>query len=676
MAECRHPDIQRFGEIRCCLSCGEAIFEETTLGPQSTSLEPSPQYQYKPLKQRLGHEIRLIVLYPGEPLDELFCDLVTANLADRPSYEAVSYTWANSQGDASLTSEVRCRGSTIAITKNCESALRRLRLQGRNRRLWVDAICINQNDSSEKSHQVRLMSTIYSNAAQVLSYLGVNALSVTFKLQEVINFLQDMSQAVPTNFSSGKIKEREILQSFLQLPYFDRVWIMQEIGLAQLVTLVIGDYEIRWTGDAVSRTLSACSYLGLKPPSVLRWTPSSRPEEQDDILAVLSKSRNCSARDPRDKVYALLGLMDSKFSSAFPVDYSAKHPEVYAKLATYCVEKLERFDVLQHCQHVSDLEQKWQNTREVPSWIPQWDFKDAYEPLPAQFAVFEKQAFASAWHMAPTNPGAWLRNELPLALLLERIINEFTSDHDSYAADANLSTATCRKQVRKWSELQSIYNPDSTLSAEDDEHLVQEIVYRQSSGFSYKIIEQEILSKGHPAMVRAAERFQNSPVPTSPKVPCLKLRAHRLDTITRDLDRIVERRIETIPTLIPRGTCEVFGVSFCQICNPPPHTDPAYQTSFREQRKDLVAKVETLGPGKTAFATTHSIGFTHGRFLPGDSVWALYGADVPFILREKDGHHELVGDCYLHRAGQPFLCEHCGSEAASWPIQTEIIDIW
>lgn len=668
MAACRHPDIQRFGEIRCCLSCGEAVFESTPEPP--ATLVPSLHYQYKPLRRGLGHEIRLIVLFAGDS-DDLSCDITTVNLADQPSYEAVSYTWANSNGDVSLTSSIQCRGATVAITKNCEAALRRLRLQGRNRRLWVDAICINQNDTEEKNHQVRLMSTIYSNAAQVLSYLGVESPQITRRLRAVITFLQDRSST-----PSPDPSKKDDLLTFLALPYFDRVWIMQEIGLAQLVTLIIGEYEIRWTGDTISKMLAMCSQLDLKPPSVLRWTPSSRPEEQNDILAVLSKSRNCSARDPRDKVYALLGLTDLKLSSQFPVDYSLTHLEVYAKLAIYCIDKLGRFDVLQHCQHVSDPDWHRTNTRRIPSWIPQWDFKDAYEPLPPQFTAIEKQHFASSWHMVPTNPGAWLRNELPLQLLLERITTDFASDPEYYSADPHLSTSTCREQVRRWSELESVHNPASSLSAADDEHLAQQIVHRQSSNFSYAILEREIFSRDHPAIVRAAQRSTDGVFLTPQTLPLLKLRAHRLDTITRLIGPMSKQRAPTIP----QTAWSAFGVADCEKCsipaNAPALSSAASRAAFWWQRKALLSKVEALGAGSTIFATVHSVGFTHARCLVGDSVWALHGADVPFVLRERDGHYELVGDCNLHRAGQPFRCEHCGAVAKPWPMQTHVLDIW
>lgn len=639
------------------------MFEETTPEPQIAPLEPSPQYQYKPLRCGLGHEIRLVVLFAGEPLEDLSCDITTVNLADRPSYEAVSYTWANSKGDVSLTSEIRCGGTTIAITKNCEAALRRLRLQGRNRRLWIDAICINQNDTEEKNHQVRLMSTIYSNAAQVLSYLGVEPAQVTNQLRRVINFLQDKTWSI-SNEPSGK----ENLLTFLGLPYFDRVWIMQEVGLAQLVTLVIGEYEVRWTGDVISRTLNLCSQIGLNPPSVLRWTPSSRPEEQNDILAVLCKSRNCSARDPRDKIYALLGLTDLRFSSQFPVDYSLTHLEVFTKLAIYCIAELGRFDILQHCQHVSDRD--WQGTRCIPTWIPQWDFKDVYEPLPAQFSAVEKQTFASSWHMAPTNPGAWISQDLPQRLRIEQIIKDFSSDPDFYSKDTNLSTAACHEQVRKWSELQSVYDPGESQTLEDDDHLAQQIVFQQSADFNYKILNRDAWDCDHPAAIRRGVSH------TPPQLPCLKLKAHRLDSIVRHLGPIAKHRIMTIP----QGPWQAFGVPYCHFCttpeNAPAYADPGFKASSKQERKNLLDNIEALGTGKTAFATDYSVGFTRGQSLVGDSVWALYGADVPFILREKDDHYELVGDCYLHRAGRPFPCQHCGADAAPWPMQTEIIDIW
>ena len=115
-------------------------------------------------------EIRIIELLPPVSSDPraLHCNLLTAKLSDRPSYEALSYAW----GEAVFPETLQLPGGSRAITANLAAALRELRLLDRSRRLWVDAVCINQSDNSEKGHQVALMAQIFGNAGQVLGWLG------------------------------------------------------------------------------------------------------------------------------------------------------------------------------------------------------------------------------------------------------------------------------------------------------------------------------------------------------------------------------------------------------------------------------------------------------------------------------------------------------------------------
>lgn len=98
--------------------------------------------------------------------------LVEARLAEGPRYEALSYTWAMEDGDVSLSSQIRCNGGRIWVTKTCELALRYLRKSDSSRVLWVDAICINQKDADERGHQVGIMRDVYSKAAEVVVWLG------------------------------------------------------------------------------------------------------------------------------------------------------------------------------------------------------------------------------------------------------------------------------------------------------------------------------------------------------------------------------------------------------------------------------------------------------------------------------------------------------------------------
>ena len=115
-------------------------------------------------------EIRILELLPPASPDptKIHCNLITANLSDRPSYEALSYAW----GDLVFSEKIYLPNGYLAITSNLAAALRQLRPGNGLRRLWVDAVCINQSDDAEKGYQVMLMAQIYSSTIRALAWLG------------------------------------------------------------------------------------------------------------------------------------------------------------------------------------------------------------------------------------------------------------------------------------------------------------------------------------------------------------------------------------------------------------------------------------------------------------------------------------------------------------------------
>ena len=129
---CRHTDVQTFETFRCCLSCGEIITNDIC--------RSTPFYEYQPLNCESEQHIRLVRIHRGQKQDDIVCDLLSVDLAAAPVYEAVSYTWATTSGDASLSQFILCRGKKLAVTKNCEAAIRCLRRRDRNRVLWIDAM--------------------------------------------------------------------------------------------------------------------------------------------------------------------------------------------------------------------------------------------------------------------------------------------------------------------------------------------------------------------------------------------------------------------------------------------------------------------------------------------------------------------------------------------------------
>ena len=112
--------------------------------------------------------IRLISLLPGNFEDDLELALITYEATEAPEYEALSYTW----GDASSQKWVSVNGEPLNIRTNLETALRHLRDEDESRTLWVDAVCINQNDVLERSQQVNRMRYIYAGAQHTVIWLG------------------------------------------------------------------------------------------------------------------------------------------------------------------------------------------------------------------------------------------------------------------------------------------------------------------------------------------------------------------------------------------------------------------------------------------------------------------------------------------------------------------------
>jgi hypothetical protein len=121
--------------------------------------------------------ISVLTLFPDDGRgSDIRCELKSVKILDangsatvESSFYALSYTW----GKPDFCHTIICNGSDIKITPNLFDALRHLRLEKRSRTLWIDAICINQNNMDEKSIQVPLMKHIYSQATGVIIWLGL-----------------------------------------------------------------------------------------------------------------------------------------------------------------------------------------------------------------------------------------------------------------------------------------------------------------------------------------------------------------------------------------------------------------------------------------------------------------------------------------------------------------------
>jgi hypothetical protein len=148
------------------------------------------EYQYDALPN--GQFIRMLTLHPGAPDDPLEGKLEEFNTTspENENYESLSYVWGNPE----RCSEIICNSKRLRLTTSLHGALRRLRLPDRQRRLWADQICINQDNEEERSQQVQFMNHIYKNASHVLVWLGPDSEAVAEPAFKLIRNLNEIFQ--------------------------------------------------------------------------------------------------------------------------------------------------------------------------------------------------------------------------------------------------------------------------------------------------------------------------------------------------------------------------------------------------------------------------------------------------------------------------------------------------
>lgn len=130
------------------------------------SFKPSGATTHRPLHD---NEIRIVTLHPGSFEDPVFCTIDYVVLdGPRDDYVAISYAW----GDPTQTEDINLDGHAYPVTINLRSALAYLRKEEEPRRLWIDSICINQQDLAERSAEVARMRDIFAYAAEVHIWLG------------------------------------------------------------------------------------------------------------------------------------------------------------------------------------------------------------------------------------------------------------------------------------------------------------------------------------------------------------------------------------------------------------------------------------------------------------------------------------------------------------------------
>lgn len=286
------------------------------------------------------NSLRLVEIQPAvHDSDPVVCTLSQVPFGSRPKYEALSYTWGSCTSIAD-DATIKLNGSPFEVRQNLFDALVFLRRHtttapATGRRFWIDAICIDQKNVKERNQQVGIMDQIYFRASAVIVWLG--SWYSKFQLGPVVEFellplkgnktAEDVDRdTLPDNVASNT--EQSMVQHLRTDPYWERLWILQEIGRARTLRVCFGNYSYTWVHFIRLVTLHHSD--GTRGP--LRLDRLLRQEQyrgSHTLKRLLEEHRDAKCSDPRDKVYGLIGLATDATTFHIHMDYSKSLYDVW-----------------------------------------------------------------------------------------------------------------------------------------------------------------------------------------------------------------------------------------------------------------------------------------------------------------------------------------------------------
>jgi Heterokaryon incompatibility protein (HET) len=412
-------------------------------------------YPYAPLPPQC---IRVLDLHPGSADAPLECEFVTQKVDGKP-YEALSYVWGDPvslspisllfillSGLLGTSLSLSCTlNTTPAIISNfspycttlisrktplafvrctdhqknsgylgvgafLSKALAAFRLPSETRRIWVDALCINQKDVSERQSQVRLMGAVYGKAEHVLCWLGPfpDNPDAETKARHTINFLRRFNEkpkeyvkAAHQHLHFGEdvantSDDVVLLDSWLgikqlfDIEYFHRAWIIQEVGLAQHARFYWGSQSTYLDWDEIAafcnfmdaNGASIINHLGLKSWVAnhinLVWANDESGKPVHNFVEVLHWARVHRSTDPRDYIYALLSHASASVDGKLIVqpNYRISTEEAYTELAVNVIQRTKSLHILAFVDHHEEA-----GILVLPSWVPDWHALNLVAPL-------------------------------------------------------------------------------------------------------------------------------------------------------------------------------------------------------------------------------------------------------------------------------------------------------
>ncbi|KAK8127080.1 uncharacterized protein PG998_002839 [Apiospora kogelbergensis] len=373
----------------------------------------------------------------------LVCEIDEFDVNDVATpYKALSYSWED--GDDQGTVYIMCNATAVQVSTHLYKALVRLRSDTEPVKVWVDSLCINQKDNSERTHQVKIMREIYQHSSEVIVWLGDskehdNLLPTCTRSLLDIDYLFDwcgdkrdfskleayydpdsarlrrfyfddftrdifgalcMVHALAAGIFAFQIpafrnleEAAPIMRGFEAIAgksWWERVWVVQEVVVAERVTVMYGKTSVPWemlckAADQLNRSQQNCHLDSMYPylrkgqaladfARLVTDIESTRKIWRSRtplvLLQLLRKFRSRKASDPKDKVFALLGLVQF-WAGHQPMhaDYNHSIESTFLGTMMMLISSMKSLSVL-----AGSTGRSYLRASRAPSWVIDWGF--------------------------------------------------------------------------------------------------------------------------------------------------------------------------------------------------------------------------------------------------------------------------------------------------------------
>ncbi|RDW67046.1 hypothetical protein BP5796_09795 [Coleophoma crateriformis] len=377
--------------------------------PDTSSLDEQPKEEYKH-SAILQRQIRLIRIRRRPFRSDIECELVVRDLDAVGPFYAISYAW----GNVLPLQDIAINGKGYKVTQSAFKVLHAVGDRFASKFFWLDSISINQEDTAEKTAQVRLMTDIYRKASATIVYLGSTGYlrGVASTMNNLSTIRSDKRSYRPEAMGAFSFLQghnapgySQAVQALYSLPWFQRAWVLQEVAVAREVFFMWGTEFLSWktllsgVQDVMQYSVDPADVMirsGLNSESVefaetwighvnsfgklasniqsataihtMKMVQESIVSQQlPSLLDLLRQTHASASTDPRDKIYALLGLADPKSLNSIEVDYVTTPKDIYISAARRILSGSTSTDIILSAG--IGVPRKMLG---LPSWVPDW----------------------------------------------------------------------------------------------------------------------------------------------------------------------------------------------------------------------------------------------------------------------------------------------------------------